>query len=214
MPPRVAARLWLKDDPEGIETYARYHLHPFPELYDLIRAAGISRYTIWLDGTDLFLTKETDTPDRGETLDMGNPVHLEWATTMRPLFDPRVADGAGHPTEVIALDPDADPGRAQMTYRLGLRSGPGALDAVAAAHRAMPSDVVDALRAAGTRRQWTWVEDGDAWTYRESDDIDATEAALAASAPYQAWSSAMADHLDDRTRADGPRRTREVFRCD
>src|SRR5690349_2265050 len=55
---RNAFRLWLKPDPEGIETYAQWHLHPFPELYDLIRAAGIRRYTIWLDGVDLLLTRE------------------------------------------------------------------------------------------------------------------------------------------------------------
>jgi hypothetical protein len=133
---------------------------------------------------------------------------------MRPLFDPRVTDGAGHPAEVFALDPDADPGPAQMTYRTGLRPGPEATQAVTAAHRAMPAEVVDALRAAGIRRQWTWVEDGDAWTYRESHDLDATEAALAASAAYGAWLAGLSGHLDVRTRRDEPRRTREVFRCD
>ena len=44
-----------------------------------------------------------------------------------------------------------------------------------------PVTLIDALRAAGTTPEWTWVEDGDAWTYRECDDLDATEAALAAS---------------------------------
>ena len=58
------------------------------------------------------------------------------------------------------------------------------------------------------------MEDGDAWTYRESDDLDASEAALAASAPYQTWLSSFASHLDERTASEGPRRTREVFRCD
>ncbi len=212
--PRNAFRLWLKPDPAGIETYAQWHLHPFPELYDLIRAAGIRRYTIWLDGTDLLLTREADDPTRGETLDMTNPVHKEWADTMTPLFDERVRGGPGKPMEVFALDAEADPGHAQMTYRTGLRPGPDATDAVAAAHRAMPADVVDALRQAGIRRQWTWVEDGDAWTYRESDDIDATESALSASSPYQAWLGGLADHLDERTASEGPRRTREVFRCD
>jgi L-rhamnose mutarotase len=212
--PRNAFRLWLKPDPAGIETYAQWHLHPFPELYDLIRAAGIRRYTIWLDGRDLLLTREADDLTKGETLDMTNPVHKEWADTMTPLFDERVREGPGKPTEVFALDPEGDPGPAQMTYRTGLQPGTGAVEAVTTAHRDMPADVVDALRAAGIRRQWTWVEDGDAWTYRESDDLDATEAALAASAPHHAWLAALTDHLDERTASEGPRRTREVFRCD
>jgi L-rhamnose mutarotase len=213
--PRVAFRLWLKADPAGIETYVSHHLDPFDGLYDMIRAAGIRRYTIWLDGADLFLTREGDDPTRGETLDMENPVHLEWANTMRPLFDERVArDGAGHPTEIFALDPDAEPGPAQMTYRLGLRAGADAMAAVAAAHQSMPSDVVRGLRAVGIRRQWTWIDHADAWTYLECDDLDATEAALAATGPFQTWSASMADFLDDRTLRDGRRRTREVFRCD
>ena len=121
--PRNAFRLWLKPDPAGIETYAQWHLNPFPELYDLIRAAGIRRYTIWLDGADLLLTREADDLTKGETLDMSNPVHKEWADTMTPLFDERVRRGPGVPTEVFALDPDGEPGAAQMTYRTGLQPG-------------------------------------------------------------------------------------------
>ena len=197
--PRVAFRLWLKDDPDGIETYAAYHLDPFPELYDLIRAAGIRRYTIWLDGTDLLLTREGDDPTKGETLDMSNPVHLEWSNTMRPLFDERVArDGAGHPAEAFALDPDAEPGAAQMTYRTGLR--PGTADAVTAAYRELPREVRDALRAAGVRRQWTWVEEGDAWTYLECDDLDCDRGGVGGLGPLPRLDG-LPDALPRRTNA-------------
>ena len=74
--------------------------------------------------------------------------------------------------------------------------------------------MVLALRAAGIRRQWTWVEDGSAWTYRECDDLDATEATLAASDPVRSWWTGLAAVLDERTQREGRRRTREVFRCD
>ena len=40
---------------DNFEDAKTYHLNPFDGLYDLIRIAGIQRYTIWLDGTDLFL---------------------------------------------------------------------------------------------------------------------------------------------------------------
>jgi L-rhamnose mutarotase len=99
-----------------------------------------------------------------------------------------------------------------MTYRAGLR--PGSADVVTAAYRDLPREIRDAIRAAGVRRQWTWVEEGDAWTYLECDDLDATEAAFAASDRYRAWTASLAPFLDERTQRDGPRRTREVFRCD
>jgi L-rhamnose mutarotase len=213
--PRFVYRLWLRPDPDAIETYVRGHLDPFAGLYDLMRNAGIRRYTIWLDEADLLLTFEADDAKRSPTLDMDNPVHRQWAETMRRLADERVErEGAGRPTEVLVLDPDADPAPAQMTYRLGLRPGPDVMEAVAVAHRTMPSDVVDTLRAAGIRRQWTWIEDGDAWTYLECDDLDATEAALAAAPAHRSWSASIAGMLNDGTRREGRRRTREVFRCD
>jgi len=215
--PRIAFRLWLKDDPEGIETYVKWHLDPFDGLYDLIRAAGIKRYTIWLDGTDLFLTREGDTPESGEQLDLENPVHRSWSDTMKPLFQERVAiEGAGRPSPVIAFHPDAQAGpvAGQMTYRAGLVAGQGSRDAVASAwaRDAVPLGV--ALQAAGVRRAWTFVEDGDAWTYLESDALDAAEAALAADPAWTGFWASLAETLDARTAREGWRRTREVFRCD
>jgi L-rhamnose mutarotase len=213
--PRIAFRLWLRPERDGIETYVRGHLDPFPGLYDRIRAAGLRRYTIWLDDADLLLTREGDDPLTGETLDLTDPVQRRWVDVMTPLFTERVArEGPGYPAEVMALDPDGEPGAVRMTYRAGLRPGPDPMAAAADAYRAMPTAVIDASRAAGIRREWTWVEDGSAWTYRECDDLDASEAALAASGPVRSWWAGMAASLDDRTRHEGPRRTREVFRCD
>src|SRR5262245_22666961 len=128
--PRVAFRLWLRPDPAGIETYVRGHLDPFPSLYERIRAAGLRRYTIWLDGADLLLTREGDDPWKGETLDLSDPVQQHWVDVMTPLFTERVArDGAGHPDEVMRLDADASPGAERMTYRADLRPGPDAMGA-------------------------------------------------------------------------------------
>lgn len=210
--PRIAFRLWLKPDPAGIETYVHGHLNPFPGLYNMIRAAGIRNYTIWLDGPDLLLTREGETPLQGETLDLTNPVHRRWSDTMKPLFDERVRDGAGRPAEVFSLNPDGEHWPAQMTYRAGL--GPGMEDAVGAMFTAVPDAVREALREAGIRREWAWLEPGDLWIYRESADLGATEAALATSPAYQVWLGGLGETFDDRTRREGPRRTREVFRCD
>lgn len=215
--PRIAFRLWLKDDPQGIETYVHYHLNPFDGLYDLIRAAGIERYTIWLDGTDLFLTREGDDPTKGETLDMNNPVHAEWAATMTPLFQERVrTEGAGRPQQVWAFDPDGTPGpvEGQMTYLAGLEKGQEAQDAVAAAFARSAVNLAEAMQTAGVMRAWTFIEDGAFWTLMETQNLEAAEESLAADPACQVLWADLAPVLDDRTRAQGWRRTREVFRCD
>src|SRR4051794_20397749 len=183
--PRVVFRLWLRPDPVAIETYAQGHLHPFPELYDLIRRSGIKNYTIWLDGPDLLLTREGDTPLKGEELDLTNPVHKAWSDTMTPLFDARTKNGAGMPDEIFSLDPDRPQGPMQMVYRAGLR--PGTEPEVTRLHREAPEAVRAAMRKAGVLREWSWIEPGDLWTFRESADLAATEAALAASPAYSAW---------------------------
>jgi len=215
--PRIAFRLWLKDDPEGIETYVRGHLDPFDGLYALLRAAGIKRYTIWLDGPDLFLTREGDTPESGETLDMANPVHAEWAATMKPLFQPRVAEsGATRPAEVYAYDADAEPGpvEGQMTYRAGLQPGEAAIDAVTRAWSLSAIQISEVLRRAGVHRAWTFLEDGSLWTLVESASLAAMERTLAADPGWTRLWADLAGQLDARTAREGWRRTREVFRCD
>ncbi len=55
--PRTAHQLWLRPEPAAIEAYVVGHANVYPELLTLIRASGIRRYTIWLDGTDLLLTR-------------------------------------------------------------------------------------------------------------------------------------------------------------
>lgn len=213
--PRVAFRLWLKPEPDLIETYVRYHLDPFPELYDLIRAAGIERYTIWLDGTDLLLTREGKTPTVGEQLRPEDPVHKDWIDHMTPCFQPRVREsGATMPEEIFAFQPDGEPGRSQMTYRVRLTPGQASLDALREIHSRLSPELLDAMRAAGVKRQWSWVEEGDAWLYRECDDADAASRALFANEAYRAFRAEMAPWIDPAAFAEGPRKTREVFRCD
>lgn len=88
------------------------------------------------------------------------------------------------------------------------------MEAVSKIHCLTPIGVVAALREAGVQRQWPWVEDGSLWTYLECDDLALTESLLMFSGPYQAWLGSMSDLFDARTRREGWRRTREVFRCD
>ncbi len=146
---------------------------------------------------------------------MSNPVHKEWADTMTPLFDERVRAAPGVPTEVFALDPDGEPGPAQMTYRTGLRAGARGrrCDHDMPTARCLPTSWTRSARRApvGSGRGSRTATPGPTANPTIS---TRREAALAASSRYQAWVESYASHLDERTAGEGPRRTREVFRCD
>jgi len=57
---RYCLTLDLKDDPELIATYKRYHEKIWPEITASIKDAGIQDMEIYLRGTRLFMIMEVD----------------------------------------------------------------------------------------------------------------------------------------------------------
>ena len=58
MTQRHCLTLDLKDDPELIAEYKRYHQHVWPEITRSIRDSGIERMEIYLLGTRMFMIME------------------------------------------------------------------------------------------------------------------------------------------------------------
>jgi L-rhamnose mutarotase len=86
---RFAFKLRIKRD--SIEEYDREHTRVWPELLIRLKEAGISEYSIFRRGQDLFLCLRVDDFDRAwEQLDR-DPVNQRWQTLMSRLFEP-VAD--------------------------------------------------------------------------------------------------------------------------
>ena len=90
----------LKDDPELIATYKKYHApgNAWPEITDSIRDAGIVDMEIYLTGNRMFMIMEVDEtfdPERKGKMDADNPKVQEWEALMwkfqQPL--PLAADG-------------------------------------------------------------------------------------------------------------------------
>ena len=83
---RYAFRLRIK--PDSIEEYEREHQRVWPELLTRLKEVGISDYSIFRRGQDLFLCMRTDDFDRawGE-LDR-DPVNQRWQAVMSELFEP------------------------------------------------------------------------------------------------------------------------------
>ena len=75
----------LKDDPELIAAYDRYHQEVWPEILDSIRDAGILSMEIYRLHTRMFMIIEADDDfsfERKAEMDQKNPKVQEWEKLM------------------------------------------------------------------------------------------------------------------------------------
>lgn len=84
--PRCAFKLRIKK--EAIEEYEREHQRVWPELLNKIKEVGISDYSIFRRGQDLFLYMHVDDFERAwMELDRA-PVNQRWQEFMSRFFEP------------------------------------------------------------------------------------------------------------------------------
>lgn len=96
MAKRFGLTLLLRDDPELIVEYKRYHTDVWPEVTAELRSVGIERMYIYLLGRRLFQYIETtDSFDPAKDLPKlnGNPRYAEWDALMRTMQE-KVEDAA------------------------------------------------------------------------------------------------------------------------
>jgi L-rhamnose mutarotase len=104
--PRVAFRLRIRA--ERIAEYEAAHRRVWPELLRLLKEVGISQYSIFRHGTDLFFYMHVDDFEKAwQQLDAAD-VNRRWQKEMEPLFEspPERAPGERFPMmrEVFYLD--------------------------------------------------------------------------------------------------------------
>ncbi|MGB7433823.1 MAG: L-rhamnose mutarotase [Candidatus Acidiferrum sp.] len=87
--PRAAFRLRLKAT--AIEGYERDHKNVWPELLAKLKEVGISEYSIFRRGQDLFLVMQVDNFEAAWKTLENDPVNLRWQQEMAKYFEP-VAD--------------------------------------------------------------------------------------------------------------------------
>jgi L-rhamnose mutarotase len=83
--PRTAFRLRLK--PETIEDYERAHLQGWPELLAKLKQVGITDYSIFRRGADLFLVMRVEDFDAAWNQLAEDPVNLRWQAEMAKYFE-------------------------------------------------------------------------------------------------------------------------------
>lgn len=82
---RFCLTLDLKDDPQLIAEYKRYHEHVWPEIVESIKQSGILDMEIYLLGTRLFMIMEVTETFSFEVkaeADRQNPRVQEWENLM------------------------------------------------------------------------------------------------------------------------------------
>ncbi|MGD0223666.1 MAG: L-rhamnose mutarotase [Terriglobia bacterium] len=84
--PRVAFRLRLR--PGTVDEYEKAHQHVWPELLAKMKEVGISHYSIFRRGLDLFLVMNVKDFERAWKILEEDPANLRWQKEMSRFFDP------------------------------------------------------------------------------------------------------------------------------
>ncbi len=83
---RIAFRLRLR--PGAIEEYERAHQNVWPELLAKLKEVGISDYSIFRRGLDLFLVMKVGDFEHAWGILDQDPTNLRWQKEMGRLFEP------------------------------------------------------------------------------------------------------------------------------
>src|SRR5438270_7484781 len=84
--PRHAFRLRVKK--EAVEAYDRAHEQVWPELLAKLKEVGISDYSVFRRGQDLFLVMRVPDFERAWDELANDPVNLRWQAEMARYFEP------------------------------------------------------------------------------------------------------------------------------
>jgi L-rhamnose mutarotase len=95
----------LRVRPDRVDEYVEAHRNVWPEMLDALRAAGISNYTIFRAGNEMFGYFEADDLERAAAYMEQQPVSARWQDAMAELLEERVPDAGPPPLEeVFRLD--------------------------------------------------------------------------------------------------------------
>jgi L-rhamnose mutarotase len=99
MPQRSAFVLRVR--PDKVDAYVEAHRNVWPEMLDVLRRAGISNYTIYRSGNDMFGYFEADDLEQAGEYLAQQEVNRRWQDAMADLLESRVPDQGPPPLEEI-----------------------------------------------------------------------------------------------------------------
>ena len=91
--------------PGMLEEYRRRHDALWPEMQEVLAAAGIRNYTIWVSGRDLFGYYECDSVETAARVQSESPVVKKWDAYMKDVMrmEPDPITGAQPRMEQVFL---------------------------------------------------------------------------------------------------------------
>ena len=95
---RIAFKMKLK--PEKVEEYIEAHQHVPSDLIDLYHSAGIRNLTVFLRGSELFLSLQCDDFQAAQRRFENHPAEKRWQDQMTELMD---TDSDLQPGEELAF---------------------------------------------------------------------------------------------------------------
>lgn len=78
---------WTRLKPGCVEEYKRWHRQVWPEIVALTRRAGVSNYSIFIHGHELFSCLEVEDWAAAIQTLASDPVSQRWQELMAPLMD-------------------------------------------------------------------------------------------------------------------------------
>lgn len=95
----------LRVRPDRVEEYVDAHRQVWPEMLEALKRAGISNYTIFRAGNQMFGYFEADDLGAAEAYLAGQDVSARWQDAMADLLEERVPDqGPPRLQEIFRLD--------------------------------------------------------------------------------------------------------------
>jgi L-rhamnose mutarotase len=91
----------LRVKPDKVDEYVAAHAQVWPEMLEALKGAGISNYTIFRAGNEMFGYFEADDLDRAEAYLAGQEVSARWQDAMADFLQERVPDQGPAPLEEI-----------------------------------------------------------------------------------------------------------------
>ena len=91
----MRAGFTLNLHPDRIAAYEESHRAVWPQMLALLKACGISRYSIFRRGTQLFLTFTCEDFEKSWAEIEKSPVNARWQEAMAPFFAPMEARKPG-----------------------------------------------------------------------------------------------------------------------
>ena len=91
--------------PDKINEYVHAHANVWPEMLEVLKAAGIRNYTVYLFGDRVFGYYECDDGAAAIAYQDRSEVNQRWSTYMKTLFDSEVSEhGATYLPEIFRLE--------------------------------------------------------------------------------------------------------------